>query len=227
MNESVNIVLVLRTGGDFSMSDVLLLANQLYSVNGDLQVNVYCLTDVVSSSIELKTVTLMPLSNKWNGWWAKMNLFSPELMDLRPFLYLDLDTVVLESLSSIIPNEVYRKGLIMLRDFYQMKVPASGIMWIPSDEENEKVAKVWMKWIANAKIHMRRYRGDQQFIGSVVQPDYFWQDIIDGIVSFKPNRKYLSALTGEENIICFHGKPRIWEAAKSVKWVNDYIKINV
>jgi hypothetical protein len=222
MSDKLNIVLILRTGGDFSMKDVRLLAKRLHDNKQDLDIQVFCFTDIVEQKITVPECILLPLKCNWPGWWAKMNLFLPELEYLRPFLYLDLDTVVLKPITDVLPNNGRQSGMILLRDFYVLKKPATGLMWIPAKSKN--VSNVWSAWIEKPEIHIRQFRGDQDFVGRIVKPDYFWQDITKGVVSFKPNRKKREILTGDEKIVCFHGKPRIREAAKNIGWVNKYVK---
>ena len=212
-------MLVLRSGGDFNLTDVLLLSHHLKRLNS--HANIYCLCNGINKPIKLFNFVLLPMKAEWKGWWAKMNLFAPEYDYLRPFLYMDLDTAVLQPVQSFFTPEHHENQFIMLRDFYRSKlnVPASGVMWIPN---NDKVKKVWNKWVSNSEMWMRRFRGDQEFIGSVTRPDLFWQDLTNGIVTFKPNRKWRTELEGKECVVCFHGKPRIPEAVKTVEWVNVY-----
>lgn len=218
MRKGVNIFLVLRTGGDFRMRDVYLLAKHLHKQANGLAITIYCLTDIVNQKITLSNLTLLPLKNNWKGWWSKMNLFSPELDSYRPFLYLDLDTVVLNELRTILPDTEKEKDFIMLRDFYKSHKAASGLMWFP--EISNKVNNIWEQWIA--KGNTSNFRGDQDFINIIENPDYYWQDFTDKITTFKP-KEWLRKLQGKETIVCFHGKPRIHEAAKSVEWVNKYV----
>ncbi|KMU44917.1 hypothetical protein SEEN2TTA_06911, partial [Salmonella enterica subsp. enterica serovar Newport str. Pond080-2TTA] len=84
----MKIALVLRSGGDFSASDVQWLANQLPP-----GYEIICLTDV--KNMLIPGVTCIPLIHKWNfcrGWWAKIELFRPDVED--DLFFLDLDTVI-------------------------------------------------------------------------------------------------------------------------------------
>ena len=222
MKKTVNILLVLRSGGDFGMRDVRVLSNHLLSsLNGE-ELKVWCLTDLVKEKTVSVNVTFLPIENRWRGWWSKMNLFSPKLEHLRPFMYMDLDTALLKPVSCVLPADHIQSNVIMLRDFYKARRAASGVMWIPAN--NGKVAQIWKAWINNPEGHMRRFRGDQEFIGSVTIPDFYWQDITKGIVSFKPGKKKRVELEGNERVVCFHGKPRPREAAKYIDWVKEYMK---
>ncbi len=208
-------VMVLRSGGDFSARDVLTLARNLDKY---ADINKICLNDRAKKQWDLIGVRMIPMNNSYPGWWAKMNLFHPDMEQYRPFLYLDLDTAVVGEMNGALSND---KDFVTLSDFYHPGNIGSGLMLIPA--KSDKVSKIWSEWARNKENIMKRFRGDQDFINSVVKPDRFFQDITEGISSYKPKTGHLKALPGDVSIVCFHGKPRIWEAAKSVQWVNNYI----
>lgn len=215
----MNVILVYKSGGDFSFPDVNLLCSK---IKEQADVNIYCLTDIVTEITKLKIVTLLPMPYLWKGWWSKMNLFAPDLEQYRPFLFFDLDTAVLGDVSKAIISNDAKGSFIILRDFYHTTLPASGMMWIP--DNSFKMEMIWRSWYSNAQDMMLRFRGDQDFINSVVQPDAFWQDITKGIYTFKPTMKiWLTELPEDATVVCFHGKPRIWDATSHVKWVYNYV----
>lgn len=217
----MNIILIYRIGGDFSFQDIDLIASHIHKNSGN--VSVYCVTNTFESPVALTHCTLLPMGHPWRGWWAKMNLFSPELEKYRPFLFLDLDTAVLGDVNDLIEQGGISHNFIMLRDFYRFTNPASGVMWIPAN--NDKISQVWRTWNLDPEMWMRKYRGDQDFISSAVKPDLFWQDIVKGIYTFKPtSRNWLNEVPEDAKLVCFHGKPRIWDAISRVKWVYEYIQ---
>lgn len=228
MKKPTNIILVLRSGGDFKFKDVYLLTTHINKYwQGVNKPNIYCYTDLVNEEQSVVGLTMRPLPHKeWRGWWSKMNLFSPELRELRPFLYLDLDTAVIDNISSFIPQEKDVTNFITLEDFYRQGALASGIMWVPNTAYMEKLYKEWIK---NPAQIITKFRGDQNFIESIVKADIFWQKKFapEAITTFKPrvNGKVSprTVLPISSSIICFHGKPRIPEAAKTVEWVNNYM----
>jgi GT2 family glycosyltransferase len=208
------VVLVYKTGGDFSFKDVDLLATRLHS-NYSGCLRIICMTDFIEPC-KFSYIEFIPLTNDYSGWWSKLELFKPEMEQYRPFLYVDLDTAIVGNIDSIFPSKEKERSFITLEDFYRKGVLASGMMWIPAN--NDKVKIIWNK-------RSTKLRGDQDYIGSVVKADYFWQNITNKITSFKPKGLgWLTELPKQISIVCFHGKPRPREAAKSVKWVNDYIK---
>jgi len=207
------VVLVYKIGGDFSFKDVDLLATRLQD-NYSGRLRVICMTDFIEPC-KFSHIEFIPLTNDYLGWWSKLELFKPEMEQYRPFLYIDLDTAIVGNIDSVFPVDKI-DSFIALEDFYRKGMLASGMMWIPA--KNEKVKTIWDK-------RSTKFRGDQDYIGSVVKADYFWQNITDKVSSFKPKGLgWLTELPKQISIVCFHGKPRPREASKSVKWVNDYIK---
>lgn len=223
MSDQINIVLVLRTGGDFSFRDILLISTHIISKwKSNNSFKITCLSDLFEKETNLMGVTMMPLPNKeWKGWWSKMNLFSPSLVDYLPFLYIDLDSAIVGDVYDII-KLLNKELFITLSDFYKPRHLASGVMWVPKN--NKKIDLIWNTWIFNPEKYMTKFRGDQNFIEYVTSADLFFQKITQGIVSFKPNRQWRTLLpTNMDIIIAFHGTPRIHEAAIHVNWVKEYI----
>ena len=221
---SANIALIHRTGGDFKIADAYLLVSHIRKYWGSSDVpSIYCYSDSVDKELKVVGLTIRPLPiPTWKGWWAKMNLFAPELKELRPFLYLDLDTAVLKSLKSLIPPEEQKDKFVGLRDFYRPNNFASGMMWIP---DTKVMDDVYLKWLKNKK----RFRGDQNFIASVTKADIYWQDICqpDYITTFKPKGKWRTELPAQSAVVCFHGEPRIPKAAQTVDWVKRYVSYEI
>lgn len=143
----------------------------------------------------------------WQGWWAKMELFSPENKDMRPCLFFDLDTYILSGIDDMLaPFE----GLGMLRDFYRPSHPASGILFVPED-----TTRIWDEWIARPQHWMdtNRYGGDQAFLAPFC--DWFIQDRFAGIHSYKVAAKHEPC----GRIVCFHGRPKPHEVESG--WAKD------
>ena len=226
--DKVNVVLVLKSGGDFKFDDLSLLACHLHKQwRGEKELHVYCLFDKAIKPIELIGVTLLPMPEKdYEGWWSKINLFSPQIKDLKPFLYLDLDTAIVNDLSCLIPDETLAEEFIMLRDFYKSTKPASGMMWIPDKPE---LNQIWDDFKKRPGTIVKANRGDQDFISKSVTVTKFWQDLFPRkIQTFKPRqRKWLKDVPEETAVVCFHGYPRIPQASHMVQWVCDYFKNRV
>ena len=229
----MNIVIIHKSGGDFRIADVYLLVAHINKYWGEDKVrpNVYCYSDTVLKELQVVGLTIRPLPNsEWKGWWSKMNLFSEELKELRPFLYLDIDTVVLKSIKGLFPPKEAEDKFVTLSDFYRPSQMASGVMWVP---DTPLMDKVYSEWVKDVNTNSRKFRGDQNFISSVVKeenkPDLFWQDISvpEFVTTFKPNKIWRTEFPINSAVVCFHGKPRIPEAAKSVEWVKSYVSYEI
>jgi len=216
MKDVLNIVLVLKAGKDFTFADVELLSYHLNKWNKNIKVT--CLFDKIQNNIDLKGLQLIPMEHKWGGWWSKMNLFSPKLEYLRPFLFMDLDTAIIGDYNCVIPKN--ENDFITLRDFYRPTKLAGGMMWIPA--RNKKISDIWYKWIVDPTGHIGKLRGENNLIEKATTPDGFFQDYTDRIGTFKPGSKWLREFPENLSIVCFHGKPRIPIAAKTVPWVTKY-----
>ena len=168
-----------------------------------------CLTDLT-----LTGVKCIPLEHQFQGWWAKMELFRPDIRG--DFHYMDLDTIVRGPLDDIAAVN----KLTMLRDFYRdggrdykfhrqqlAENVGSGLMYLPEKGRYP----VWEEWIKQPALAARRNsRGDQQFLEPFYKPTADrWQDVVPGqVVSWKVHCK--TGVPPDARVICFHGQPRPW-----------------
>ena len=216
MEERKTIVLVLRSGGDFSMRDVELIARH---INGKWESSIcpriLCLWDKASQHYDLGNFELLPLKTTLPGTWSRIQLYSPEMDQYRPFLYVDLDSAVVDSLEQVFATITDPSLFITLEDFWQKGELATGLVWFP--KQSEKVEKIWKNFKGVAGSRMDRYI--RQVIG---HPDIYWQNLTSSIYDFKPRRNnLLQDVPAQASLICFHGKPRIFDAP--IGWVKDYI----
>lgn len=208
----MKIVTVLRSGGEFSGHHVQALQRQCrqHAPWADF----LCLTDTGG----VLGVDTAPLTTNWSGWWAKMELFDPDLKE--DFLYMDLDTVVVGDLDDILMTG----KLTVLRDFYRdgkrlREGLGSGLMYLPWETR----AEIWDAFSANPAENMKRFArgGDQAFLEPFwLKQAARWQDVVpDQIVSFKVHcavnmlggaMKFRS-IPDDARVVCFHGKPRPWQ----------------
>jgi hypothetical protein len=134
----------------------------------------------------------------------------------KPFLYVDLDTAVVNTIENIFDLIIDTTKYITLEDFWQKGQIATGLVWFPKD--CEKTKKVY-----NRFTFPRGNRMDV-FIRTICTADLFWQQLTNTIYDFKPKaNKLLSILPKEANLVCFHGKPRIFEAT-NIEWVKQYVE---
>lgn len=164
--------------------------------------------DVITLTDESETPGLiLPLARGLPGWWSKIELFAPWNRFLRPFLYLDLDTYVLDDISDIL--EWRPDKLVMLSDFYVPKSLQSAVMVVPNYDDGI--------WDAFRPEHMEIHKngGDQDFIASVVPDALRLQEHFGGITSYKVH----GADTGR--IVCFHGQPKPHTASDKHPWIKS------
>jgi hypothetical protein len=217
MNTQRTIALVLRSGGDFSFRDVELITRQIYNKwKSNEFPRIVCLWDKASREYDLGNIHLIPLTNVFPGTWSRMQLYSPEMEQFRPFLYVDLDTALITSIENILDLVKDESKFITLEDFSQKKLLATGLVWFPAN--SKKIKDVWdnQKQAAIGSFRM------DYFLRKVITPDLFWQQLTNSIVDFKPGRnKLLQNIPIGINLVCFHGKPRIFDA--NIEWVKNYI----
>jgi len=205
--------MVLRRSKDFTFKDVTLLVSHITAKWKGEKPHIICLWD--GGYYDLGNIELIPLNNDYKGTWSRMMLYSPEMEKYRPFLYIDLDTAVINSLENIFDLVKDGSKFITLEDFYQKGQLATGLVWFPAN--SEKIAHVWDSYKGESGWRM------DYFLRNVIKPDLFWQDLTDSIVDFKPKGGILLIkLPGNANLVCFHGKPRIHDA--DIPWVKEYVK---
>lgn len=138
-----------------------------------------------------------------DGWWNKLYLFSPDAFEAgERVLYLDLDTVIVNSLDDI---AAYKGEFAILRDFYRPEGWQSSVMaW-----EAGKLDFIWQDWLASGRPKLQG--GDQAWIEAICnflgfKPD-IWQDILPKqFVSFKVHAA--GAIPKGAKVVVFHGEPR-------------------
>jgi hypothetical protein len=96
------------------------------------------------------------------------------------------------------------------------------LVWFPANYE--KIKTVWDEW--NKSQQVQGFRMDT-FLRKYIQPDLYWQQLTTKIYDFKPKTKLvLNPLPEDADLVCFHGKPRIFqvvESSLSLAWVKNYV----
>lgn len=218
MNKQRTIVLVLKRGKDFTIEDVNLITSHILSKwKSDIRPRIIVLMDRMDRVYLLGHYEIHPLTNDYPGTWSRMQCYSPEMEQYRPFLYVDLDTAIIQSLENIFDLVKDESKFITLEDFWQPKQLATGLVWFPAN--SQKINDVWEAWNKSQRVF--GFRMDN-FLRTVVKPDIFWQQLTGTIYDFKPKKNvYLNEIPENANLVCFHGKPRIREC--SVEWVKNYV----
>ena len=210
------IVLVLRSGKDFSFRDVNLIVNKIVNKWQNGKPRIICIWDKCTEPYNIGNLELIPMTNNYPGTWSRMQLYSPEMEKYRPFLYVDLDTAIISSLEFIFDLIKDESEFITLEDFWQPGLLATGLVWFPA--KSEKISKVWQAWLNNNQVF--GFRMDY-FLRKFVKADKYFQDLTDKIMDFKPKYNGVLSEKPSHGLVCFHGKPRIFEC--QIEWVKDYV----
>jgi hypothetical protein len=193
----VRVAFVLRSGGEYRPEHVARLAGQVRVHLSEAQIACFSDVDV--------PVERIPLRHDWPGWWAKMEIFRPDVDG--DLLFMDLDTAIVGSLADM----AAAAGPVIMRDVYRPHGMQSSIMAIPHKIKEQ----VWAAFTAASERHMQRYRrgGDQAFLENHTSIRWrLWQDICPGqLVSYKADVKRLGHVPAGARAVVFHGKPRPWE----------------
>ena len=142
--------------------------------------------ELVCLSDQPNHVKSYKLVRRYQGWWSKLELFSPENRFLRPCLYFDLDTFILDDCKDLL---IETNDLWLIRDFYNKDRSNSGMMIIPENTES-----IWEN-----HFNWKRNDADGDFLNT--QPHKILQDRFEGITSYKVHNQM-------SRIVCFHGKPK-------------------
>jgi hypothetical protein len=179
-------ICVLKSGGEFKPEHVQRLAKQVPDL--------ICLSDV-----EIEGVKTIPLLYNWPKWWAKLELFRPDIAG--DLFYIDLD-------STVIRMPVMPDVTTVLTDFGDKSVIATGLMFMKSEDKSI----VWDSFIMHPNKAMSEHvawpSGDGGFINRFYHDKQRWQDIAN-IYSYKLHCGRGVPIDAE--IVCHHGKPRPWE----------------
>lgn len=191
-------ICVLRTGGEYTPSLVVRLRDSLAKHAPGRKF--VCLTDTPIAGVECKF-----LDYDWPGWWAKMELFRPDIKG--DLLFFDLDTIVVGDVTPLLGLN----RLAMLRDFYRKDHLGSGLMYLPEAYR----AEIWNDWCLSPARFMAECGslGDQNFL------ERYWlgkaariQDLVgEQVLSYKVHVRGQKHLPRDARVVCFHGKPRPWE----------------
>jgi hypothetical protein len=211
MNEDFNFVTVLRTGGEYTEKHVEWLQRQV-------GMPIICLTD---SQKPMKDVETIPLKYDFPSWWCKMEMFRHDI-GLKNYLYSDLDTVFLNG----IPEQYRTLGKTVVLSDVSKKRPNreakpimnSGLMFLTGNED----PNIWRHFKVKSQEIMAQFqsKGDQGYIDTFLRNAARWQTMFPGEIKSYKSEVQNQVMSGKENIIVFHGKPRPWHSEVShERWI--------
>lgn len=137
-----------------------------------------CLTNERIGGIDTR-----PLLHSWPSWWAKIELFRPNLFD-GPVLYTDLDAFLTKPFAELLDP---RSNLTMLTDYYKHMDNSSLMAWDASDPFYEGI---YNNFVNNSTGIMEDYEwkgpgevfSDQGYIAdycrALERPIDRWQDVL-------------------------------------------------
>ena len=144
---------------------------------------------------------------RYRHWWCKLEAFRPENADLRPCLFIDLDTFILGDLAPLLAVD---PGLWLIHNFAHPETSNSGLFIAPDSELSDKI---WQASQATNTLVLGR--GDGTFLAGFKHRRL--TDEFADILSYKRDQLY----DGPKNarIVCFHGKPKPHQCDK---WAKEY-----
>lgn len=160
------------------------------------------------------------------GWWAKLKLFDREVLD-EPFLFLDLDQIILRPLNPLLKHVESRPepSIIGMEDFLY-KTFSSNIMMVRPDEVTQGI---WDAYAAGKRFTAKgRKSGDQDFIEGYAT-DRGISNVLakfpsEWFVSYKVLRKVTRGNSRCANealnnalFLVFHGRPMPHEVLDPVR----------
>lgn len=192
----MRIVTVCRSGGDYRWEHVETLRQQCAKHAKGIEF--VCLSDIGGT----------PLQHDWPGWFSKIEMFR----QTGPCLYLDLDTVVLDSLAPLL-HIARTRPFTVLRDFNHpnagREVQSSIMAW------SGDMGRLYTRFRCHPEYHMeqnnsREFWGDQGFIERHADGWEYWQDLLPGaLVSYKLQCR--DGVPKGARVLVFHGRPRPWD----------------
>lgn len=188
------------------MEDVINLKVML-DKNISVAYDFYCLTDLVGINWIGGTFNVLPFVYNYRGWWSKIELFRPRLVESERIVYFDLDTIILDNIDDLLLQE---EDFIGLQTFIPGKkwsnYMGSGILSWKNDGSFDFLFEEF-KYVN----HSKALRGDQDYISLKLKQHNikfnYWQDMVGGMYSYKRNVRG-RYLPDDARIVCFHGNPR-------------------
>lgn len=205
------VALVCNAGAEYTIQRALYLAGRIRATTTAVdEVAIFTnQPDAVSGS----SFVAIPFSREWPGWWAKLELFNPQVWpaesDAR-VLYMDMDSMPVGDLAPLFDFN----APAFLRDFYRPHKLASGVMGFEPARDRNWMHRLWHCGITALAQGDAPIGGDQvlmqQHLGDTF--GHRWQDDFPGkIRSWKADGLERNPIPPDTRLICWHGKPRPWE----------------
>ena len=200
---------VLRSGGGFTPGHVRWLQAQCQA-RIKREFRFVCLTDLP----EIPGVETIPLRHDWPGWWAKFELFRPDLFP-GPVAYFDLDMVILRDLQLPDSDTLPTKGIAVHREIgHPDRIGSALMLFRPAAAEF-----LYVDFIMAPDTWRKEHHGDQDAIHAILcgnaaeeaTPPWSWASYKWHIKQHGPE---------DIDIAAFHGSPRPWDV--SAPWIPPF-----
>lgn len=171
------------------------------------------------SDVAVPGVDWIQLKHDWPGWWSKIELFRPGVVN-GPTLYLDLDTVLVGSIDKLadLPHD-----FAIMRNFNMPHMPGSAVMWF----KDKAPAKVYEAFADDPDYYIGQYSdrtqgcylGDQAFIWDVLDRKVkYLSDDVPGLI--RSYRRHCASGAPEGcAVVAFGGDKKPWNVAD--QWVKE------
>lgn len=164
---------------------------------------------------EIEGVECLKPLHDWPRWWAKVEIFRPDLPFER-VLYIDISSVIVGSLRDIAAQD----GVCITKDFYHGTPSQSVLLYNVGDfaETYAAFLEAPNRWMERGDLCTPPDFGDQILMNRAPVPDMrYWQDVLPGhVVSYKVDCR--DGVPAGARLVKFHGKPKPHE----VNWLEAH-----
>lgn len=149
------VLTVLRSGGEYTPAHVWAMQRQVEQWAPGARFA--CLSDV-----EIPGVETIPLKHDWPHWWAKLELFDPELPG--GFLYTDLDNVIIGPI-----------GDLFCGRYVTQNAGWNALMFVPDAPERERVYEEFRRDPEKARRQFAFSKKEAEPFGDAGFARQFWK----------------------------------------------------
>jgi SAM-dependent methyltransferase len=206
---------VLRSGGDFIPDHVRVL-HEMVRERCSLQCDFVSLTDMGDMGNGIRTVELQ---RGEKSWWSKVELFRLT----GPVLYLDLDVIITGELDALV-HAVWglkEDEVLMLTPFNRQRRHGD---W----------ASAIMGWNGSHRVVVDGFDpsllghgvNEQMYVASALEKSGVKIRPVQDHIRVSSYKRHIQRGVKPENtdVVCFHGRPRPWEAASKDPWVRGVLR---
>ena len=216
----ITVCCVLRSGGIYDPSWVERLYRAVVQ-HMNTEHLFCCLTDFAPEdaySARNPDIIWQSLRHDWPGWWSKIEVYALS----GRVLYLDLDVAIVGSLDALLDTKTRafdgrsfepEGTFVACRDFYRRTEFNTSVLLIEDRRD------IYERFIGQAESVMKEFRGDQEWLSTIVPEAKVW---LSGIVSYRANCRARLHMAGREpasvpppdgtSVVCFHGQPKMPDA---------------